>query len=90
MTAWRRSHELADKLYRLQDFTNDPNALQRAVDRGKEYVASLHFARSQMEPVDMENFTVVRDARNCGSSRENSGAQKFDLAGDRISSRAEG
>ena len=51
-------YELADKLYLLQDFTNDAAAIQRGVDRGKEYEASLHFSRSQMEPVDMENFTM--------------------------------
>ena len=51
-------YEIADKLYLLQDFTEDPAALQRAVDRGKEYAASIHFSRSQMEPVDMESFTM--------------------------------
>ena len=43
-------YEIAEKLNLLQDFTNDPAALQRGLERGKEYAASIHFARSQMEP----------------------------------------
>jgi len=51
-------YELADKLYLLQDFTNDAAAIQKGVDRGKDYESALKFARSQMEPIDMENFTM--------------------------------
>jgi VWFA-related protein len=51
-------YEIADKLYLLQDFTNDPAALQRGVSRGKEYASQIHFARSQMEPFDMDSYTI--------------------------------
>jgi VWFA-related protein len=51
-------YELADKLYLLQDFTNDAGAIQKGVDRGKEYESLLTFSWSQSQPVDMESFTM--------------------------------
>jgi VWFA-related protein len=51
-------YELADKLYLLQDFTNDAAAIQKGVNRGKEYESLLTFSWSQSQPVDMESFTM--------------------------------
>jgi VWFA-related protein len=51
-------YELARNLYILQDFTSDTAALQRGLDRGKEYSNSLHFARSQIEVADMDAQTM--------------------------------
>jgi VWFA-related protein len=51
-------YEIGSKLYLLQDFTSDPAALQRGVERGKEYASEIQFARSQMEPFDMDAFTM--------------------------------
>ncbi len=51
-------YELADKLYLLQDFTNDPSALQRGLDHGKELVAGLVYPPSGTDPIDMSNFTM--------------------------------
>ncbi len=42
-------YELADKLYLLQDFTSDPGALQRVLDRGREYAANQSFPPSQTD-----------------------------------------
>jgi VWFA-related protein len=47
----------ADQLYLLQDFTSDPNALQLALIRGKEYIPVV-FPRSQVEPRDMDTHTM--------------------------------
>ncbi len=52
-------YELTDNLYLLQDFTNDPSALQRGLDRGKEFSASLHFAGTQMDSIDMSSYTMA-------------------------------
>jgi VWFA-related protein len=51
-------YELADKLYLLQDFTSDPAALRRGLDRGKEYITGLHYAPSQTDSIEMSNFTM--------------------------------
>ena len=51
-------YELADKLYLLQDFTNDSASIQKGVDRGKEYESALQFSLSQMDQLAMENFTM--------------------------------
>jgi len=50
-------YELAEKLYLLQDFTSDPEALQRALERGKQFVP-VSFPPSQINPVDMEAHTM--------------------------------
>lgn len=51
-------YELVDNLYLLQDFTNDPSALRRAVDRGKEYSDNFNFSRPQMTPAIMSAHTM--------------------------------
>jgi VWFA-related protein len=51
-------YEIANKLYLLQDFTSDPASLQLGVERGKEYASEIKFSRSQMEPADMDAFTM--------------------------------
>ncbi len=49
---------LVGKLYLLQDFTNDPAALQRAIPRAKDYSNSFHFARPEMDQVDLDTHTM--------------------------------
>ncbi|HUK31551.1 MAG TPA: VWA domain-containing protein, partial [Candidatus Acidoferrum sp.] len=51
-------YELADKLYLLQDFTSDPDALRRGLERGREYAKSLFYPPSQTFALDMSNFTM--------------------------------
>jgi VWFA-related protein len=50
-------YELADKLYLLQDFTSDPNALRQGLDRGKGLIPSS-FPPSQSDPINMSDFTM--------------------------------
>jgi VWFA-related protein len=50
-------YELADKLYLLQDFTADSNALQAALVRGKQYIPTA-FYPSQTAPRDMDAHTM--------------------------------
>jgi len=50
-------YELADKLYLLQDFTADRDALSRALTRGKQYVPTA-FYPSQTAPRDMDAHTM--------------------------------
>jgi VWFA-related protein len=51
-------YELADNLYLLQDFTSDPEALQRGVDSGKDYVGDIRFPGSQTDPLTMSKYTM--------------------------------
>jgi VWFA-related protein len=50
-------YELADKLYLLQDFSADTDALSRALARGKQYVPTA-FYPSQTSPRDMDAHTM--------------------------------
>lgn len=50
-------YELADKLYLLQDFSADTDALNRALTRGKQYVPTA-FYPSQTAPRDMDAHTM--------------------------------
>lgn len=65
----------ADDLYLMQDFTSDPDALQRALVRGKEHVP-VSFPRSQIEERDMDAHTmdamrVISDRLRKLSGRKN-------------------
>ena len=51
-------YELADNLYLLQDFTSDPNAIARGVERGKDYVGDIRFPRSQTDALTMSKYTM--------------------------------
>jgi VWFA-related protein len=50
-------YELADKLYLLQDFSADTDALSRALASGKQYVPTA-FYPSQTAPRDMDAHTM--------------------------------
>ncbi len=50
-------YELADKLYLLQDFSADTDALSRALTSGKQYVPTA-FYPSQTAPRDMDAHTM--------------------------------
>jgi VWFA-related protein len=50
-------YELADKLYLLQDFSADTDALNRALASGKQYVPTA-FYPSQTAPRDMDAHTM--------------------------------
>jgi VWFA-related protein len=56
----------ADDLYLMQDFTGDPDALKRALVRGKEHIP-VSFARSQVESREMDAHTM--DAMRVISNR---------------------
>jgi VWFA-related protein len=52
-------YELTDNLYLLQDFTSDPAALERGLNRGREFSNSFHFARSQTGQIEMSTYTMA-------------------------------
>jgi VWFA-related protein len=52
-------YELTGNLYLLQDFTSDPGALLRGLDRGKEVSASFHLAGVQMDSIGMSSYTMA-------------------------------
>jgi VWFA-related protein len=56
----------ADNLYLMQDFTSDPDALQRALTNSKQHVP-VTFPPSQIEPREMDAHTM--DAMRIISSR---------------------
>ena len=50
-------YEFGEKLYLLQDFTGDPAALQRGLDRGKQYIPD-YYPPSTTEPEEMSGRTM--------------------------------
>ena len=51
-------YELADQLYLLQDFTSDPSALQRGLERGREYAKKLSYHWSNTVTAEMAAHTM--------------------------------
>ena len=52
-------YEYADKLHLLRDFTSDKDELLRALGSGKKYIGDMHFAATQMRPLDIAFQTTA-------------------------------